>query len=143
MDKITSVLENLYYTVYNQNNSDIFTFPIKIDNTEYYLYQLDCIKCLLQELKLNNKKVEQNLSYKELIIRYAQYYNNNIKTYLSTFKHPGIFKLITVDEILLLTNYNLEELINYYRENNFKYRMRVYYYKLIAPGNIIYDISIL
>lgn len=158
LEKVLSVL----YTFYTkQNTSDIITFPIKFENKDYYLYIIDCIKCLLQEMlnqyltdNIDNNNlltldtIEQD--YKNYIIKFGPQLNKNIKDNLiqsadkikSKYDNDFVYKLVTTDELFILTTLNTETLIEEIKKY-FIYNLRIYKVKCFAVNNIQYELYVI
>lgn len=155
LEKVLSVL----YTFYTkQNTSDIITFPIKFKNKDYYLYIIDCIKCLLQEMLNqyltdnidNNNLLTLDIAeqdYKDYIIKFGPQLNKNIKDNLiqsadkikSKYDNDFAYKLVTTDELFILTTLNTETLIEELKKY-FAYNLRIYKIKCFAINNIQYEL---
>lgn len=155
LEKILSVL-HMFYT--KQNTSDIIVFPIRLENKDYYLYIVDCIKCLLQEMlrqslinSLDNESIfaqaftEQN--YKDYVIKFGPQLNKNIKDNLiysagkikDKYKDDFAYKLVTTDELFILTTLDIETLINEIKEH-LLYNVRIYKIKRLTINNIEYEL---
>lgn len=146
----------MFYT--KQNTSDIIVFPIKIENKDYHLYIIDCIKCLLQELvkqlltkniNINNLPLQESIEYdyKDYIIKFGSQLNKNIKDNLiqsanklkEKYDSNFAYKLVTTDELFILTTLDIETLCTEIKEW-FPYNVRIYKIKQLAVNNIDYEI---
>ncbi|MEM4483542.1 MAG: hypothetical protein QXS19_06470 [Candidatus Methanomethylicia archaeon] len=158
LEKVLTIL-HIFYT--KQNTSDIITFPIKFENKDYYLYIVDCIKCLLQEI-LNQCLISEtditnileqnntNQTYKDYIIEYGPQLNKNIKEKLvyaankikDKYQDDFVYKLVTTDELFILTTLDFETV---YKEikNYFTYKVRTYKINQIAVNNIDYEMYVI
>jgi len=156
LEKILTVLHTFYI---KQNTSDMIIFPIKIQDKDYHLYIIDCIKGLLQEMLkqylTNNEDIinmiDQNKvisqKYNDYIIKLGPQLNKNIKENLinsankikTKYNEDFIYKLTTTDELFILSTLDLETLYNEIK-TNFMYNIRLYKINKIAVNNIDYEL---
>lgn len=158
---LEKILTSLYTFYTRQNTSDIITFPIKLDNKDYHLYIIDCIKCLLQEMfnQYLTKDIDitnileqnnTNCKYNDYIIKFGPQLNKNMKEKLiysankikDKYNNDFVYKLVTTDELFILTTLDFKTI---YKEikNCFAYNVRIYSIKRIAINDIDYELYVI
>lgn len=148
LDLTKSLLQIILYIINNINTYEniLLEYNSKQDNTKKIknlLEKKDIIKNMLSDITINN----DNKTYKDFIIKYAQYFNNDIKIILTYYLDKldnTYYKFLTIDDIIMLSKYDIYNLLKKLKfDIKIPFTIRIYKINSITPGYIDNELFVL